>query len=86
MENIKIEITEDQIRNGIEKCISEALKSSYSNPVNDAVNKALKNQDGLIVQLVNDIIANAIATPEFKTKLGEIVLGKMIELALNKSR
>jgi phosphopantetheine adenylyltransferase len=84
MTEIQVNVTEEQVRAGIEKCLTEALKSSYSNPVNDAVVKALKEQEGVIKKFVDELIANAIANPEFKTKLGEIVLGKMIELALKK--
>lgn len=84
MENVNVEITGEQIRAGIEKCMSEAFKSGYSNPVNDAVQKALKEKEGQIHQFVYEIIADALSKPEFKEKLGEIVLSKMIELALNK--
>lgn len=55
MENIQVEVTEEQIRAGIEKCITEALKSTYSNPVNDAVSKALKEKEGVIKVFVDDM-------------------------------
>lgn len=84
METIKVNITEEQIQVSVEKCIVEALKSTYNNPVSDAVTKALKEKEGQIAIYVNDIIQSAISNPEFKTRLGEIVLSKMIELALNK--
>lgn len=84
METIQVNVTDEMIKTGIEKCITEALKSTYSNPVNDAVIKALKEQEGVIKKFVDNIISEAISNPEFKSKLGEIVLGKMIELALKK--
>lgn len=84
MEAIQVNVTEEMIRAGIEKSLTEALKSSYSNPVNDAVTAALKEQSGAIKNLVNEVIANAISDPEFKIRMGGLVLEKMIELALNK--
>lgn len=84
MESVQVTITDQQIRDGIEKSISEALKSSYNNPVNDAVNKALKEKEGAIKLLVDEIINSAILNPDFKSKLGDLVLSKMVEFALKK--
>ena len=81
METIKIEITEEQIRAGIEKSFSEALKNTYGNPVKDAVEASIKSNEGAIKKIVDEVIVAAITNPEFKTKISDIVIQRMVESA-----
>lgn len=84
METITVNITDEMIRVGIEKCITEALKNSYSNPVNDAVNASIKESGGAIKKVVDEIIVSAVTSAEFKTKIADIVIAKMVESSLKK--
>jgi uncharacterized protein YllA (UPF0747 family) len=85
METIQITLTEDQIRSGIEKSINDALKESYRNPIKEAVEKAIKENEGAIKKVVDEIIVNAVTNPEFKAKMSDIVLQRLVESALRKS-
>lgn len=82
---ISITLTEKQIQEGIEACVKKSLESTYNNPINDAVTAALKEKDGIIKTFVNELITEAVSKPEFKSKLADIVLAKMLELALKKN-
>lgn len=84
MENITISVTQDELQAAVEKAVKYALNTDYDNPVKEAVDKAMKTQSGVISQMVTEIITTAVADPDFKKKLTDVVLAKMVESALKK--
>lgn len=84
MTDISINLSEELIRTGIETAMKEALKSSYSNPVSKIVDKALNDQAGEIKKIVDQIIVDAISNPEFKSKMSDMVIQRLVEMALKK--
>ena len=84
MEDIVINLTTEKIQNGISAALDELLKSSYSNPVKTLVEKALKDQEGEIKKVVDAIIVEAISNPEFKTRMSDMVIQRLVEAALKK--
>jgi hypothetical protein len=84
MENITIEITEEQIRNSFKLGVEKLLKDDYGNPVKKALEEALNSKQGEIKKVVDEIIVSAISDPEFKEKIAQAVISKMVESALRK--
>lgn len=84
MENITIEITEEQIRNSFKLAAEKILKDDYGNPVKKAMEEAIANKQGEIKKVVDEIIVSAISDPEFKEKIAQAVISKMVESALRK--
>lgn len=84
MENITISVTQDELQAAVEKAVKYALTTDYDNPVKETVDKAMKTQSGVISQMVTEIITTAVADPDFKKKLTDVVLAKMVESALKK--
>jgi hypothetical protein len=84
MESIKIEIEAATIKTALEKQFESVLSSSYSNPVRTCIESALKEKDGEIKKIVDEIISQTLNNPEFKTKLSDIVLQRMVDAALKK--
>lgn len=84
MSDIQITITVEKITKILETQLDEVLKSTYSNPVRDLVVSAIKGQEGAIKQVIDEIIVNAISNPEFKTKMSDLVIQRLVESALKK--
>lgn len=84
MTEITITIPEDKLREGIAKSIESVLKSEYSNPFADLVKKALSDQSGPLKTFIDEIIANALTQPEFKEKVSQVVITKLVESALKR--
>jgi hypothetical protein len=84
MEAIKVEISEEKLRIGLEKAIDELFKSSYSNPINDILKKCVNEKEGEIKKIIDAIIVQAIGSPDFKTKMSDLVIQRMVESALKK--
>jgi hypothetical protein len=84
MENITIEITEEQIRNSFKLGVEKLLKDDYGNPVKKALEEAINSKQGEIKKVVDEIIVSAISDPEFKEKIAQAVISKMVESALRK--
>jgi hypothetical protein len=84
MENITIEITEEQIRNSFKLGVEKLLKDDYGNPVKKALEEAINSKQGEIKKVVDEIIVSAIRDPEFKEKIAQAVISKMVESALRK--
>lgn len=84
MEKIQIELTEDVLRKGIDNAITSILKSDYSNPFFDIVKKAIEEQKPTLDKFVSEIISNAILDVNFKEKMSNLVIQKMIESTFKK--
>ena len=84
MQEIEVKIGEDKIRLGVETAINELFKSSYSNPIQKILEDSIKQQQGKIKEIVDSIIVDAIGNPEFRARMAEIVLQKIVGAALGK--
>lgn len=63
---------------------NEFIKSSYGNPFKDCIEKCLKEKEGEIKKFIDGIITDTLGNPNFKTQIGEIMLTRMVEAAINK--
>lgn len=84
MENLTVTITGDKIKQALDNAANELFKSSYSNPIKDLLEKAVKEQEGKIKEIVDEIIAASISNPEFKEKISQVVITRIVEAALTK--
>jgi hypothetical protein len=81
--NINITITQEMIQTAVIKAVEDSFKSSYSNPVREAVDAELKGVDGQIRNLVKTMITNAISDPAFKDQMQKTVIEKLVMKAMN---
>jgi hypothetical protein len=78
----EFKITKERILELIPKYFEEVLKSDYSNPIKDAVGEAIKEKDGIIKRMVNDIIAEVFTTNEFKEEITRQVIAQVLKKGL----
>lgn len=81
---ITINVPMDRIEKAVYDAMDNILKSSYGNPVKDAVEAVFKEKAGEVKAIVGEIISNSLNNPTFKEKLGEMVMQNMINIALKK--
>lgn len=84
MENLTVEITAEQIDTALRAAFAKSLTDSYDSPVREAVDAAIKEKEGAIKKVVDEIIVEAISNPEFKNRIADVVLAKMVETAIKK--
>lgn len=84
MENLTIEITGQQIKDCFELQVGKILKDDYGNPIRRALEDAVKSKEGEIKKVVDEIIATAINDPQFKDRISQAVISRMVESALKK--
>jgi hypothetical protein len=84
MENLTVIIPFDKLQTALEKAAEEIFKNSYSNPVKDLLEKCVKDKEGDIKKIIDEIIVESIGNPEFKTKMANLVIQKMVENSLRK--
>lgn len=84
MENTTIEITQQQIETALSLALTKALNDSYDSPVRKAVEAAIKEKEGVIKKVVDDIIVQAVSNPEFKNRIADAVLAQMVNSALKR--
>jgi len=79
----KIEITEEKVKEIIDEklptWVEDALKGNYNNPIKDEIDKVIKEKDGVVRTLVRDILNKVFTSPEYKEKLAEQIIGRIIE-------
>lgn len=64
--------------------MTELFKSSYSNPVADLLKQSITEKNSEIKKIIDEIIASSISSPEFKTRMADVVITKMVENSLRK--
>ena len=84
MEDVIVTIKSEKIKEALEKAADEVFKNSYSNPLTDLMKKCISEKQGDVEKIVNEIIVDAISAPEFKAKMANIVIQKMVESVLKK--
>jgi hypothetical protein len=83
MKTIKLEITEEKILEAVRISFEEALKSTYRNPVQEAVDAELKEIGGSIRDMVKEMITNAISDEAFKEQMQKTVIEKLVMKAMS---
>lgn len=84
METIKVEITKDQIQKAFELAAAKVLTNDYGNPVREAMEKSIKEKEGEIKKVVDEIIVEAISNADFKERIAQAVIARMVESALKR--
>ena len=82
MENIKIELTEEKLKEAVFLAVEEVFKSSYRNPFVDIIQEELKKEDSKLRELFSSVIGDIMTNPGFKKQLGELAMNSLIEKAL----
>lgn len=85
-QKVVIEIGMDKIQKGLEKAADDLFKSSYGNPMQELLKKSIEEKHGEIKKIVDGIVSDAIGNPEFKTKISEVVIQRMVAAALDNQR
>lgn len=62
--------------------IEKELFDGYSSPIKKAVEQAVTEQEGPLKLLINGILSDLLTKDEFRVKLGEAVLNKVIQQGL----
>jgi hypothetical protein len=81
MENIKIELTEEKLKEAVFLAVEEVFKSSYRNPFVDIIQEELKKEDSKFRELFSSVIGDIMTNPGFKKQLGELAMKSLIEKA-----
>ena len=83
-----MEIKESEIRVLVEKnlpkMLEDALVDKYDSPLKKAVEEEVKGQDGLVRQMVREVIGSITTDPTFREKVGEAVIARIIANGLNR--
>lgn len=85
MENIIITIENSKVKEAFEEAAKELFKSSYNNPVKDLLEKSVKEKEGEIKKIVDEIVIEAIGNPEFKSKIADAVINSLVQSALKRN-
>jgi hypothetical protein len=87
-ENDQIVLTKqfitENIINAIPGVVGEMFKRSYSNPLVEAIEKEIKEQDGVIRNLVKGLIVEVLSDAKTKESLKDKIVERIIEKNLMK--
>lgn len=83
MENLTLTIPLEKLQQALIKQ-SEEIITGYSSPVKTLLENAFKEKDSEIKAFVTTAISECLLTPEFKIKMQEAIMAKMIESSLRK--
>lgn len=84
MEDLTVVIPGAKLREYVEKNFEAVLTDRYGNPLKKCIEDAISGQGGAISKIVSEIIAESIGTPEFRAKMSDIVIQKMVEAAIRR--
>ena len=84
MENLTVTITPDKLQAGFQNAVDKIFESSYSNPMIDLLTKAIKDKEGAIKLIIEEIIAKSLSDPEFKKRMADAVISRMVEASFRK--
>lgn len=70
---------QEHIINAIPKVVGEMFERSYSNPLKDALEAEIKENDGLIRVLVKELLVEVLADAKSKDSLKDAIVQKIIE-------
>lgn len=70
------------ITDSLPKVLSEKLTCSYGNPIAVILDEEFKNMTGELRVFIKSILASVLTNPEFKIKIADIVLSKIVQQGL----
>lgn len=76
--NIDIEELQKIISENLPKMLTEALLDKYDSPVRKAVEYAVKEKEGVVNTLVNDILSKVLLEEAFKEKVTDAVISHIL--------
>ena len=79
---INSEVLEKIIIESLPKLLAEKLSSSYGNPISEVIEAEIKEMSGEIRIFVKSLLANVLTNPEFKGKIADLLLTKIIQQGL----
>ena len=82
MESIKLEVTEEKLKEALASAVEEVFKSSYRNPMVDMLTNLLKEKENILKEFLNGVITEVISKPEFREKMGDMVMQGIITKSL----
>lgn len=82
---LTVTVSTEKLQEALSATVDNILKSTYGNPFKDCVEKALKDKDGEIKKFVDETISEVLNMPDFKAKLGEAMMARMVESALKRN-
>lgn len=83
MPEITITIPIERVQQAFKDAADEVFKSTYSNPVKDLLEEAVKDKSGEFKKVVDEIISAALTDPEFKKQVADTVIQRMVKAAMN---
>lgn len=69
----------EKIVNAIPTVVGEMFERSYSNPLKDAIEAEIKENDGVIRKLVKELILEVLSDAKTKESLKDKIVEKIIE-------
>ncbi len=84
MTNVTLEVTQEMIEAALKQALTKALADSYDSPVRKAVEASIKEKEGAIKSVVDEIITSAIADPAFKSRIADVVIAQMVNSAIKR--
>ena len=86
MEDIIVpgELIKKLIEANLPKLIEEALANKYDSPLKKAVDEAVKSNEGVISKYVNEVVTTAISDTDFKKRVGDAVITKVLTAGLTR--
>ena len=82
--NVSGSLIKQKIEESLPKLIEAALSSAYNSPLKEAVDESIKTHEGKIKLFVSEIISTAISDPEFKKRVGDAVIAKVLASGMNR--
>jgi hypothetical protein len=82
--NIPSELIKKLIEANLPKLVEEALANKYDSPLKKAVDEAVKSNEGVISKFVNEIVTTALSDPDFKKRVGDAVITKVLTAGLTR--
>lgn len=76
--NIDIEELQKIISENLPKMLTEALLDKYDSPIRKAVEYAVKEKEGVVNTLVNDILSKVLLEEAFKEKVTDAVISHIL--------
>lgn len=83
-DTIKLEIGFDKIQIALEKAADDLFKNSYDNPIRDILKKSIQEKEGEVKKIVDEIVVSSINSPDFKAKIADVIIQRMVEASLKK--
>lgn len=78
------DVVQKMVETNLPKMLEDALVDKYDSPLKKAVEDSVKEHSGAIKQFVNEIISTAMSDVEFKKRVGDAVIAKVITSGLSR--